>query len=217
MLVCAIDSAEECIQSHLKLKTTTVYEGALHQSVRLLGVTNSLSGMAHFGCFSEEFIPQQIATLWIASFLLFWASAIFFCSHDWSQISHRMFLTCGRDFKWESPGPWNCREYWSESSILWKARLRLFGPLFYDAALSCPLFTEVGQVKRKELHKIQLEFRHSLRKQIGLGERRIENHFHHKTNVLILYSYITSRSMKVSTLMVVLSVPCCYLSTQPLE
>lgn len=40
------------------------------------GGLNSLSGTARLS--SQEFIPQQIATLWIASFLLFWASAIFF-------------------------------------------------------------------------------------------------------------------------------------------
>lgn len=61
------------------------------------GSLNSLSGTARLS--SEELIPQQIATLWIASFLLFWASAIFFRSYDWSQISHSMFLTCSRDFK----------------------------------------------------------------------------------------------------------------------
>lgn len=95
-------------------------------------ILNRLSGTARLS--SEEFIPQKIATLWIASFLLFSARAIFFCSHDWSQISQSMLLTLSRDFERGSVLPLNC----------W-AKLCLFNSI----CLSCLLLIKVGYVGRK--------------------------------------------------------------------
>lgn len=93
---------------------------------------------------SEEFISSTDLHFMDSIFLLFWTCAIFPRSYDWSQISRSMLLT-DRDL---SIMPLNCRVYWSESKILWKARSR-FLTVFYDALLPCLLFNEVGHVREK--------------------------------------------------------------------
>lgn len=93
---------------------------------------------------SEESISWTDLHFMDSIFLLFRACAIFPCSYDWSQISRSMLLT-DRDL---SIMPLNCRVYWSESKILWKARSR-FLTVFYDALLPCLLFNEVGHVREK--------------------------------------------------------------------
>lgn len=106
-------------------------------------ILNSLPGTARLS--SEEFIPQKIGALWIASFL---ARAIFFCSYDWSQISHSTLLTCKKDFELESLLPLNGWLYGSESANLWKARTRLYRFLWYMFVLPFVNGSRLCQEKR---------------------------------------------------------------------
>lgn len=131
---------EDCTQLHLGFQATA-YEA------------HSINLFVYWG-FWTVCVAQLDFPLWGSSLnfmdsiflFLFWASAIFFRSRDWSQISQSVFLNCSRDFVSVSLAPLNCRLFWSESSILRKGEPRLF-TVSHDAHSPWLLFMEVGYVK----------------------------------------------------------------------